>query len=84
MFRDFRTLFGFYVIYKYLFRKLFVMLQQQDAEISCEFLDTASIYTKYHEYHFLNHQIILFHAYVVQIWSMQKNSTKRQKLTKYL
>jgi len=52
-------------------------------DISCEFLDTASTYTKYHEYHFLNHQIPLFHAPAVQIWSMQKNSTKRKKLTKY-
>ena len=40
-------------------------------DISCEFLDTASTYTKYHEYHFLNHQIPLFHAPAVEIWSMQ-------------
>ena len=52
-------------------------------DISCEFLDTASTYTKYREYHFLNHQIPLFHAPAVQIWSMQKNSTKWKKLTKY-
>jgi hypothetical protein len=37
-------------------------------DISCELLDKASIYTKYHEYHFLNHQIIWFDVPVVQIW----------------
>ena len=31
----------------------------------------------------MNHQIPLFHAPAVQIRSMQKNSTKRKKLTKY-
>jgi hypothetical protein len=41
-------------------------------DISCEFLDKASIYTKFHEYHFLNHQIVLFNAPAVQIWSMKK------------
>ena len=31
----------------------------------------------------MNHQIPLFHAPAVQIRSMQKNSTKQKKLTKY-
>jgi hypothetical protein len=54
-------------------------------------LDTVSIYNKYHEYHFLNHQIIWFFfagnqiiwfdVPVIQIWSVPKNS--RKKLTKY-
>jgi hypothetical protein len=35
-------------------------------DISCELVDKASVYTKYHEYHFLNRQIILFNAHAVQ------------------
>jgi hypothetical protein len=52
-------------------------------DISCELLDTASIYTKYYESHFLNRQIIWFHVCVVQIWSVPRNSRKQKKLTKY-
>jgi hypothetical protein len=52
-------------------------------DISCELLDMTSIYTKYHEYHCLNRQIICFHVPVVQIWSVPKNSRKGKKLTKY-
>jgi hypothetical protein len=52
-------------------------------DISFELLDTVSTYTKYHEYNFWNKKILLFDASAVQIWSMQKKSTKRKKLIKY-
>jgi hypothetical protein len=65
-FHDFRTSFRFYIIYKYFSR----WYGNKMLKISCEFLDTASIYTKYNEYHFLNEKISLLHAPVVQIRSM--------------
>jgi hypothetical protein len=48
-------------------------------EISCELLGTASTYPKYHEYYFLNDQILLFHAPAVQISNMQKKINKTKK-----
>jgi hypothetical protein len=48
-------------------------------DISREFVDKASIYTKYYEYHFLNRQIIWFDVPVVQIRSVPKNSRKQKK-----
>ena len=41
-------------------------------------------YPKYHEYQFLDDQSPLFHVPGVQIWNIQKNSTKRNKLMKYI
>jgi hypothetical protein len=38
---------------------------------------------KYHEYHFLNNQILLFHVPAIQIWNSRKNLMKRKKLRKY-
>ena len=59
------------------------MLLSEMVEISCEVLDTDSKYIKYHDYHFLNHCIAIFHADAIRIWIIQKNTKKQNKLVKY-
>ena len=52
-------------------------------EIDGLFLDTASHYTKEHEYHFSIHFFSLFEWLAVIIWIIQENSIKWNKLKKY-
>jgi hypothetical protein len=55
------------------------MLRQVDVSYFIELVDMVLKYTKYHEYHFLNKEILLFNAPAVQIWSLQKKNQWNEK-----
>jgi hypothetical protein len=44
----------------------------------------ASKFPQKHEYHFVNRQILIFHAPAVQIYFFEKKSSKNNKFKKYV